>query len=119
METTKMRYDIALIEKCVKELKEHFKLIYDENGDSKDNFILTKKEHKEEYEKINKMIKGFDKQIGNKQFYMSYYALEDYRKEIDFNSNKKILDSFLWHVLNETMWTLRDLYKYEVMGEWK
>lgn len=116
---TVARYDIALIEKCVKELKGHFKLIYDENRNFKDSFILTKKGHKEEYEKINEMIKKFDEQIGNKQFYMSYYALEDYRKQIDFNRNKKELDNCLWRVLNQTMWTLRDLYKYEVMEEWR
>ena len=113
------RYDVALIEKCVKELKGHFKLIYDENRNFKDSFILTKKGHKEEYKKINEMIKKFDKQIGNSQFYMSCCALEDYRKEIEFNSNKKKLDNCLWHVLNETMRTIKGLYKYEIMKEWR
>lgn len=118
METV-ARYDIALIQKYTKELKDHFKTIHDYYSNHKDAFVLTRKEHKEEYEKINEMIKKFDEQIGNKQFYMSYYALDNYKKEIESNSNKKTLDSFLWCVLNQTMWTLRDLYKYEVMGEWK
>ena len=118
METV-ARYNVALIEKCVKELKGHFKLIYDENRNFKDSFILTKKGHKEEYEKINEMIKKFDEQIGNSQFYMSYCALDDYQKEIDLNSNKNKLDNCLWCVLNQTMRTLIDLYKYEVMEEWR
>lgn len=118
METV-ARYDIVLIEKCVKELKDHFKMIRDYDSNHKDAFVLTKKEHREEYEKINEIIKKFDEQIGNKQFYMSYYALEDYQKEIDFNSNKNKLDICLWRVFNETMRTLIDLYIYEVAEEWK
>lgn len=119
MKTTKMRYDIVLIEKCVKELKEHFKTIHDYDSNYKHTSILSKQQHKEEYEKINEMIKKFDKEIGNSQFYMSHYVLEDYQKEIDFNSNKNKLDNCLWHVFNETMGTLKDLYIYEVTEEWK
>lgn len=116
---TVARYNVVLIQKYAKELKNHFKMIHDYNSNYKDASILSKQQHKEECKKINEMIKKFDEQIGNKQFYTSYYALDNYKKEIESNSNKKTLDSFLWCVLNQTMWTLRDLYKYEVMGEWK
>ena len=116
---TVARYNVVLIQKYAKELKDHFKTIHDYDSNYKDTSILSKQQHKEEYEKINEMIKKFDEQIGNKQFYMSYCALDNYKKEIEFNSNKNKLDNCLWRVLNQTMWVLRDLYKYEVMGEWK
>lgn len=116
---TVARYNVILIQKYAKELKDHFKTIHDYNSNYKNTSILSKQQHKEEYEKINEMIKKFDEQIGNSQFYMSCCALEDYRKEIEFNSNKKKLDNCLWHVLNETMRTLKGLYKYEIMKEWR
>lgn len=116
---TVARYNVVLIQKYSKELKDHFKMIHDYYSNHKDAFVLTRKEHKEEYEKINEMIKKFDEQIGNKQFHMSYYALEDYQKEIDLNSNKNKLDNCLWRVFNETMRTLKDLYIYEVTEELK
>lgn len=97
-------------------------MIHDYDSNHKDAFVLTKQQHKEEYKKINEMVKEIDKEIGNDQFYISHYALEDYQKEIDLNSNKKTLDNCLWRVFNETMRTLKDLYIYciyEVMEEWK
>lgn len=113
------RYDVALIEKYTKELKDHFKTIHDYDSNYKHTSIFSKKEHKEEYKKINEMVKEINEQIGNSQFYTSYYALEDYQKEIDLNSNKNKLDNCLWRVFNETMRTLKDLYIYEVTEELK
>ena len=50
METV-ARYDIVLIQKYAKELKNHFKMIHDYNSNYKDASILSKQQHKEEYEK--------------------------------------------------------------------
>lgn len=77
METV-ARYNVILIQKYAKELKDHFKTIHDYDSNYKHTFILSKQQHKEECKKINKMVKGIDKEIGNSQFYISHYALEDY-----------------------------------------
>lgn len=116
---TVARYNVVLIQKYAKELKDHFKTIHDYDSNYKHTFILSKQQHKEEYKKINEMVKEIDEQIENSQFYISYDALEDYQKEIDLNSNKNKLDNCLWRVFNETMRTLKDLYIYEVTEEWK
>lgn len=116
---TVARYNVVLIQKYAKELKDHFKTIHDYDSNYKHTFILSKQQHKEEYKKINEMVKEIDEQIENSQFYISYDALEDYQKEIDLNINKNKLDNCLWRVFNETMRTLKDLYIYEVTEEWK
>lgn len=54
------------------------------------------------YKKVESLVEKINKKIGNNQFYMSIYQIENYKSKISSNSNIKQLNHSLWLIFNTT-----------------